>query len=311
MDIIRPVPRGMVLFYLVNITTAFSFLENITEPTSYQDRSFSCNDTEYFVSNRCCQKCPAGTRVSISCSVNHGLGDCRICTTGKDFTAFPNGLKTCLPCQACREDEVLVAECTLARNTLCECKQGTYLCQANMNCSNTGTCSTCSSCPEGQGIIHPCNATANTVCGDLVGTYIQNLTQKALIISLTVLSVIIIIICICFIIYRYCHSRKKGEGQDHPVEVQTASTNHFPDNVSNVTFPDSEQQCMGSNAPLIDAEMLPDSEDHGFLPYISLRDTKEDPHYGSTMSISNDLENHKNHISGLQNSINGHASLTR
>lgn len=308
MDIIRPVPRGMVLFYLVNITTAFSFLENITEPTfttSYQDRSFLCNDTEYFVSNRCCQKCPAGTRVSISCSVNNGLGDCRNCTTGKDFTAFPNGLKTCLPCQACREDEVLVAECTLARNTLCECKQGTYLCQANMNCSNTGTCSTCSSCPEGQGIIHPCNATANTVCGDLVGTYIQNLTQTALISGLTVMSVIIILIG--FAIYRYCHCRKKGKGQDHQVEEQTASINNLPDIVSNLKFPDSEQSSIHSNTSLIEDEMFPDLEQHSIRSNTPLIDDEMDPYYGS-MSISNDLENH---ISGLQNSINGHASLNQ
>ncbi|XP_077309618.1 tumor necrosis factor receptor superfamily member 6-like isoform X2 [Lithobates pipiens] len=276
MDIIRLAPRGMALYYLVTITTAYG-LENIAEETSSpynQDRGIitgGCNDNEYFVSNRCCQKCPAGTRVSTSCSVNHGLGDCRNCTTGKDFTAFPNGLNTCLPCRACRADEILVEECTPTRNTLCECKQGTYLCQVNMNCSNTGACSTCSSCPEGQAIKHPCNATTNTACGYQVEMSMQNSHQIELIIGLA--AALVVIFLIGFSIYGYRRCRKKRE--DHPVEEQTAGINHFPDNVSNIQFPGSEQDSIRSKTPLIDAEMCLDLEHHRFLPHTPPMDTKE------------------------------------
>ncbi|XP_040183978.1 tumor necrosis factor receptor superfamily member 26-like isoform X2 [Rana temporaria] len=289
MDTIRRAPRGTALFYVLTITTAFGFLENITEgktAPSIEDRIiFTCDDNEYLVSNRCCQKCPARTRVSISCSVNHGLGDCRNCITGKDFTAFPNGLNTCLPCRACRGDEVVVEECTLTRNTLCKCKQGTYLCQANMNCSSTGTCSTCSSCPEGQGIKYPCNATANTVCEDLVEMSIPNLHQIGLIIGLSVATAVILLL-IGFIICGYRHRRKRKE--DHPVKDQTAADDNFPDNVSNSEFSDSEQHSNRSSIRLINDETFPDIEYHSFPPHTPMMDTKEDPPNGSIMSSSED-----------------------
>ncbi|XP_063802397.1 uncharacterized protein LOC134970330 [Pseudophryne corroboree] len=129
-------------------------------------RHTECYEDEYPLKGNCCRLCPAGTRVSQHCTVNHARGTCQPCTLGKDYTAGPSGLEQCLFCLRCRKDQVLVQECTTRRNAECECKPG-YYCLPEEPCE---ACTRCSSCPEGQRIRERCTATKDTICEDFPGT---------------------------------------------------------------------------------------------------------------------------------------------
>ncbi|XP_068115734.1 tumor necrosis factor receptor superfamily member 22-like [Hyperolius riggenbachi] len=168
------------------------------------NKQILCSETEYRLSPWiCCQKCPAGTHVSADCSTNHGTGACRNCMVGKTFTAYANGLNACLSCRSCRQDEVSIHECSSTSDAICQCKPGTYLCQQNMNCSNTGTCVQCTSCPPGQRETHGCNATSDTVCEeDIVSSSLPKTFSKEAIIVLAVVAAILIVTPIVFIIVR-------------------------------------------------------------------------------------------------------------
>ncbi|XP_073514289.1 uncharacterized protein [Phyllobates terribilis] len=128
-------------------------------------RELECyvDDDEYWYNGHCCRHCPAGTHVSVHCNVNHARGVCEACTRGKDFTASPNGIEDCLPCDTCKDDKVLVHKCTPEANTECKCKPG-YYCGPNEYCE---ICHRCSRCGEGQRIKNPCTPTNDTVCEDV------------------------------------------------------------------------------------------------------------------------------------------------
>ncbi|XP_077143234.1 uncharacterized protein LOC143806506 isoform X2 [Ranitomeya variabilis] len=131
-------------------------------------RETECNgrDDEYWHKGHCCRSCPAGTHVSAHCTVNHARGVCEACTRGEDYTAAPNGLDACLSCHTCKDDQVLVRECTPEANAECECKPGSY-CIPNVSCE---ICRRCSRCGEGQRIKNPCTPTSDTVCEDVSAT---------------------------------------------------------------------------------------------------------------------------------------------
>ncbi|KAM5138235.1 uncharacterized protein ACMZJ9_016835 [Mantella aurantiaca] len=250
MDVLAPL--WFLLVFAVSVTGAYNLSINITEDAPPPPPPLTlCSANEYRLANRrCCQKCPAGTHVFISCSADHGQGYCRSCTAGRDFTAFPNGLDTCLTCRACREDEVLVEECTLTRDTICECEAGTYLCAANMNCSSVGTCTTCLSCPEGQKIKHRCNATANTVCE-------YELNPNSEVEALTV--IICVVTCVCLLLsvsVLLCILIQKGiilSPKDHVRELvccrRAASVTGFSRNESSAE-PEDNQDSVSSTTPL-------------------------------------------------------------
>ncbi|XP_073434631.1 uncharacterized protein [Dendrobates tinctorius] len=131
-------------------------------------RELECSDRddEYWHNGHCCRNCPAGTHVSVHCTVNHARGVCEACTRGEDYTAAPNGIEACLSCHTCKEDQVLVHECTPESNAECECKPGSY-CIPNVSCE---ICRRCSRCGEGQWIKNPCTPTTDTVCKDVSAT---------------------------------------------------------------------------------------------------------------------------------------------
>ncbi|XP_069595784.1 tumor necrosis factor receptor superfamily member 1A-like isoform X1 [Ranitomeya imitator] len=131
-------------------------------------REIECNspDDEYWHNGHCCRRCPAGTHVSAHCTVNHDRGVCEACTRGEDYTAAPSGMEACLSCATCKDDQVLVRECTPEANAECECKPGSY-CIPNVSCE---ICRRCSRCGEGQRIKNPCTPTSDTVCEDVSAT---------------------------------------------------------------------------------------------------------------------------------------------
>ncbi|XP_044125533.1 tumor necrosis factor receptor superfamily member 14-like [Bufo gargarizans] len=100
---------------------------------------------------------------STHCTVNHARGVCQNCTPGEHFTAAPSGMESCLPCLICKDDKVLVQECTPTANAKCECKPG-YYCRPDEPCE---ICNRCSRCGEGQRIKKPCTSTTDIVCEDI------------------------------------------------------------------------------------------------------------------------------------------------
>ncbi|XP_069821241.1 tumor necrosis factor receptor superfamily member 1A-like [Dendropsophus ebraccatus] len=122
-------------------------------------RGQDCYEDEYEYKGICCKNCPAGTYVSAHCTMNHHRGKCEPCPL-QDFTAFPNGMESCLPCLTCTKDKVLVESCTPKSDAKCECKSGSY-CTPDEPCE---VCNRCSRCREGQRVKTPCTSTSDTVC---------------------------------------------------------------------------------------------------------------------------------------------------
>ncbi|XP_060118151.1 tumor necrosis factor receptor superfamily member 10B-like [Heteronotia binoei] len=121
---------------------------------------YSCGDGEYYYSGICCKNCPMGTHVDEPCTIPHTLGHCVACTEGEDYTAYENGLDTCLLCAECKSGTTMVKPCTVKSNTECQCNDG-YYCPPD--CEECLKCKT--ECPEGQVTVQNCNATADMKCG--------------------------------------------------------------------------------------------------------------------------------------------------
>lgn len=98
-------------------------------------------------------ECPAGQYLS------EESGLCKPCTDGEDYTSGPNVLPSCLPCRVCKEDKVIKSQCIKTRNTLCECKPGSF-----EDKDSTEICQTCSNCTDGEDEVIPCTPKANRKC---------------------------------------------------------------------------------------------------------------------------------------------------
>ncbi|XP_056383834.1 tumor necrosis factor receptor superfamily member 1A-like [Hyla sarda] len=125
-------------------------------------RGQNCDEDEYEHKGICCKNCPAGKYVTAHCTMTHHHGSCEPCSPGDSFTAFPNGMESCLSCLTCTPDKVVVKECTPSSDAICECKPG-YYCSPDEPCE---ICNRCSRCGKGQHIKKECTATSNTVCED-------------------------------------------------------------------------------------------------------------------------------------------------
>ncbi|XP_051897213.1 tumor necrosis factor receptor superfamily member 1A-like isoform X2 [Pristis pectinata] len=95
------------------------------------------------------------------CQDHLGIAKCKSCMQGEEFTEGGNGLKECLPCTTCREDQQQVSPCTPQRDTVCECRAGAF-CAPEQTCEVCRKCKT--HCPDGQ-IVKNCTPTSDTVCG--------------------------------------------------------------------------------------------------------------------------------------------------
>ncbi|KAK1335341.1 hypothetical protein QTO34_003127 [Cnephaeus nilssonii] len=120
-----------------------------------------CGPGEYRSARHCCRCCPAGHYVEEPCSSPHTRSECVACDTGT-YMGHANGLRSCLLCTTCREDEEMVSDCTPTRDRRCRCKTGKYYCDAEP-CPES--CHRCTRCPEGKVVLQACNATADTQCG--------------------------------------------------------------------------------------------------------------------------------------------------
>ncbi|XP_052047055.1 tumor necrosis factor receptor superfamily member 10B-like isoform X2 [Apodemus sylvaticus] len=124
--------------------------------------------------------CPAGYHLS----EENGL--CKPCSDGVDYTRSPNRLPSCIPCRVCKEDKVVKSQCTLTRNTECQCKPGTF-----EDKDSTEICQSCSNCTDEEDEVTPCTPETNRRCVSKNAWASQH--NLGLVIGLPVASMILLI----------------------------------------------------------------------------------------------------------------------
>ncbi|XP_013006331.1 tumor necrosis factor receptor superfamily member 23-like [Cavia porcellus] len=150
-----PVPKGWTLLRALCL---FVLLEQVLTTLQYSGLE-SCNSDEYMNAGRCCKMCPAGQYVEKPCMRPHTQGVCVKCEPGT-YTAYANGLESCLLCSTCRADQEVVRKCSPTNDQKCECKQGYF--SEDTGCLEH--CTPCDKCPDETAVLRECNATSNTVC---------------------------------------------------------------------------------------------------------------------------------------------------
>ncbi|XP_053744331.1 tumor necrosis factor receptor superfamily member 5 isoform X4 [Synchiropus splendidus] len=116
---------------------------------------------------RCCEKCPAGTRLAKECT-DRETTQCQECGDGR-FTTTKNSMSKCLVCRRCYPSNHLrvLEECRPQTNRVCQCESRFYC--ASPDCD---ICRPVTSCPPGQGVKVPSTRTNDTVCAPCgQGTY--------------------------------------------------------------------------------------------------------------------------------------------
>uniref|UniRef100_H3B707 Tumor necrosis factor receptor superfamily member 6 n=1 Tax=Latimeria chalumnae TaxID=7897 RepID=H3B707_LATCH len=155
----------------------------------------TCGKNQYlFQKGHCCLMCPKGHYVKTPCVAPNISVICAPCIEGKEYTEDANGLERCLSCRRCRKDQDVVSVCTAEKNTVCQCKQGTF-CQPNRTCEICQRCKT--SCPKDLEKLSDCNATTDLTCG-------PSLQGNVWIIVGPILAFLVLSICVVFFYWR-CH----------------------------------------------------------------------------------------------------------
>ncbi|XP_030624355.1 tumor necrosis factor receptor superfamily, member a [Chanos chanos] len=123
-------------------------------------RQRSCLENQEYPHNGfCCRNCEAGTYVSKPCTADQEMGTCSPCESGT-YAEHPTGMRQCLQCTQCQQDQVMTQKCTSTRNTQCECKPGTF-CVPDQPCE---VCKKCLRCKADEEEVKKCTATSNTKC---------------------------------------------------------------------------------------------------------------------------------------------------
>ncbi|XP_040202113.1 tumor necrosis factor receptor superfamily member 10A-like isoform X2 [Rana temporaria] len=208
----RPVTPGPdPLALITGKLFSFFLLLSMVLPTAYglptrTERLISENDKYYAVDGQdgqiLCLLCPAGTYVKDDCTVPYTRGTCEICVEGT-FSQYASGLSECLRCDTCREDQEEVSHCIINKNTVCQCKKGTF-CPPDQPCEICMPCT--GSCPEDEVIKAPCNSTLDSECPPPS----SSTSTRDTIIACVVSSVILIIIIIAVCVYRKKKSTNTG-----------------------------------------------------------------------------------------------------
>ncbi|XP_073510116.1 tumor necrosis factor receptor superfamily member 10B-like [Phyllobates terribilis] len=142
----------LALFFLLGLAHAFP-IPGRTD--------FDPDEIYYMNGNIRCLRCSPGFYVLNHCTSPDSLGTCAPCHPGHTYSEHLTGLTYCLPCTVCRTDQREESPCTTTKNSVCQCKEGTF-CPADESCEICQKCTT--SCPPNEVIRAPCNSTADTEC---------------------------------------------------------------------------------------------------------------------------------------------------
>ncbi|KAG9488597.1 hypothetical protein GDO78_004898 [Eleutherodactylus coqui] len=148
-------PRLLLLFFL--LVPAYTYRIPKRSEQSVDD----ADEIYYKNGNIRCLRCPPGTFVLKQCTTPDTPSICAPCIPGRTYSEHLTGLNECLPCTLCRSDQEEVSACTITKNAICRCKEGTY-CSPEEPCEICRKCTT--SCPPNQVIKTPCNSTSDAQC---------------------------------------------------------------------------------------------------------------------------------------------------
>ncbi|XP_062942070.1 tumor necrosis factor receptor superfamily member 10A-like isoform X2 [Cynocephalus volans] len=98
--------------------------------------------------------CPPGSHAS------EDSRGCKPCTSGVGYTNHSNVLPSCISCTVCGQDEEEKGPCTTTRDTVCQCKPGTF-----RGKDSPEMCWKCSArCPNGMVEKSPCTPWRDLMC---------------------------------------------------------------------------------------------------------------------------------------------------
>ncbi|XP_051831682.1 tumor necrosis factor receptor superfamily member 10B [Antechinus flavipes] len=131
-------------------------------------------------------QCPAGQYLKTLLAHNRTVV-CAPCRSGIDFTEYPNGLPSCIPCQICKPGQKEVKPCTITQNTQCHCKSGTF-CPKDHPCE---ICKKCKfKCPKGMVEINPCSPWSDLECDGPLPSDTRNLWIRFLLLMVAIFLVV-------------------------------------------------------------------------------------------------------------------------
>lgn len=114
----------------------------------------ACASGQFTESGQCCSLCPAGFGVAVECGKEDTK--CKPCPQG---TFSPSeSLEPCLQCTTCPRGVPMVASCSAAEDTQCECDNGFFLLRSH------GLCAPCSKCSRGEGLVRKCGPKGDVKC---------------------------------------------------------------------------------------------------------------------------------------------------
>lgn len=117
-------------------------------------RGDACASGQFTESGQCCSLCPAGFGVVVECGKEDTK--CKPCPQG---TFSPSeSLEPCLQCTTCPRGVPMVASCSAAEDTQCECDNGFFLLRSH------GLCAPCSKCSRGEGLVRECGPKGDVKC---------------------------------------------------------------------------------------------------------------------------------------------------
>ncbi|XP_043938946.1 tumor necrosis factor receptor superfamily member 10B-like [Protopterus annectens] len=174
----------------VTLSRPFSQEENITGRFL---RNIACDPDHHASNGICCLNCPTGTYVKSYCKEENSTGTCFRCADGIGYTEHPNGMDMCLTCSVCNPDQDVISRCTSYKNTVCQCKPGTF-CQPDQACEVCRRCKT--SCSEGEVMVKECQPTSDIECQPASGTLSPG-EIAAVVICILVLLIVVAIIWRC------------------------------------------------------------------------------------------------------------------
>ncbi|KAF7668377.1 hypothetical protein LDENG_00016890 [Lucifuga dentata] len=145
-----------------------------------------CQDGEYQHEGKTCCKCGAGLRLKKHCRLQKDDRECAYCQLGITYSSHPNFQESCEPCTSCAHPNanLEVAEpCTIARDTVCQCKKD-HFCSSGIE-----PCRLCQPCKEcgAEGVKVACTDISDTICNTSLGV-----TLGAVFVVIVLLAVIVI-----------------------------------------------------------------------------------------------------------------------
>ncbi|XP_055079990.1 hematopoietic death receptor isoform X1 [Periophthalmus magnuspinnatus] len=181
-------------------------------------RTVHCNaDLEYHHGDLCCKNCPPGTHLKSPCSTPGGHSQCEECDVGT-FTALGNGLKKCLTCTSCREDQEAVHQCIPTHNTECQCKQGGF-CDPDQACE---ICKRCARCGTDEIVVRNCTPTSNTECKKKPPHSGQASDQKAVYIPIVLVILLVVLVVVLLLVYVHRRRQKTADSGRTQADLTTS-----------------------------------------------------------------------------------------